>query len=197
MKRAAQRRDLRSLYEAVPHLTFEDAAALLAHLARNPLFLAADVLPHLAELKTGPGPYVAASYGSREATACLEIFVWPVGAATPIHDHTSWGVYQCVSGTLLEDRYTRLDDGSQPEAAHLRRRWHRAWAPADGVSTVGAYEEGIHRIANATSRLAVSVHLYGPRAGAFDGRDYDPTRDFVCDRLEFAQAPSAALAALG
>jgi hypothetical protein len=28
------------------------------------------------------------------------------------------------------------------------------------------------------------VHLYGPRLGEIDGRDYDPSRDYVCDRLE-------------
>jgi hypothetical protein len=26
------------------------------------------------------------------------------------------------------------------------------------------------------------VHLYGPRMGTIDGRDYDPSRDYVCDR---------------
>ncbi len=28
--------------------------------------------------------------------------------------------------------------------------------------------------------------MYGPRMGTFDGRDYDPRRDFVCDRIEEA-----------
>src|SRR5438477_13131851 len=55
---------------------------------------------------------------------------------------------------------------------------------ADGASTVRPYAGGIHRIANAGTRPAISVHLYGPRMGLFDGRDYDPSRDFVCDRLE-------------
>jgi hypothetical protein len=32
--------------------------------------------------------------------------------------------------------------------------------------------------------MAISVHLYGPRLGEIDGRDYDPSRDFVCDRRE-------------
>jgi hypothetical protein len=49
---------------------------------------------------------------------------------------------------------------------------------------VGAYAAGIHRISNTSGRPAISVHLYGPRQGVFDGRDYDPTREFVCDRLE-------------
>jgi hypothetical protein len=32
--------------------------------------------------------------------------------------------------------------------------------------------------------VAISVHLYGPRMDEVDGRDYDPSRDHVCDRLE-------------
>ena len=28
------------------------------------------------------------------------------------------------------------------------------------------------------------MHLYGPRTGGVDGRDYDPSRDYVCDRLD-------------
>ena len=58
------------------------------------------------------------------------------------------------------------------------------WRREDGASTVQPYEGGIHRIANAGNRPAISVHLYGPRMGLLDGRDYDPARDMVCDRLE-------------
>ena len=58
------------------------------------------------------------------------------------------------------------------------------WRREDGISTVRPYELGIHRIMNLGDRPAISVHLYGPRLGAFDGRDYDPGRDFVCDRME-------------
>jgi hypothetical protein len=43
---------------------------------------------------------------------------------------------------------------------------------------------GIHRVGNPYSEGAVSVHLYGPRTGGVDGRDYDPSREYVCDRLE-------------
>jgi hypothetical protein len=66
----------------------------------------------------------------------------------------------------------------------LRRRWRRTWDRHDGASTVGPYEAGIHRIANPGRQPSVSVHIYGPRTGVLDGRDYDPTRDFVCDRVE-------------
>jgi hypothetical protein len=45
-------------------------------------------------------------------------------------------------------------------------------------------DRGIHRVGNPYGEVAISVHLYGPRAGEVDGRDYEPTRDYVCDRLE-------------
>ena len=136
-------------------------------------------------------------FGTRETSTCLQVFVWPAGAATPIHDHTSWGAYQCVIGSLTEERYQRLDSGAQPSTARLRKAWQRQWRQADGATTVLAYEDGIHRVRNTSSRPTVSVHLYGPRMGIFDGRDYDPTRDFVCDRLELDEvAAHAALAAL-
>jgi hypothetical protein len=27
------------------------------------------------------------------------------------------------------------------------------------------------------------MHLYGPQIGEVDGRDYDPSKNYVCDRL--------------
>jgi hypothetical protein len=39
-------------------------------------------------------------------------------------------------------------------------------------------------VGNPGSEVAISVHLYGPRAGEIDGRDYDPSQNYVCDRME-------------
>jgi predicted metal-dependent enzyme (double-stranded beta helix superfamily) len=49
---------------------------------------------------------------------------------------------------------------------------------------VAPYAGGIHRVTNASSRRAISVHVYGPRMSSLDGRDYDPSRDYVCDRFD-------------
>ena len=46
------------------------------------------------------------------------------------------------------------------------------------------YDGGIHRASNPNEDTAISVHLYGPRIGEVDGRDYEPTSDSVCNRLE-------------
>ena len=111
----------------------------------------------------------------------LQLFVWPRGAATPIHDHTTWGIYLCLAGQLGEDRYIRLDDGTRLGTAHLRRDWRAVWRPTE-QSTLLPYDGGIHQVRNAGLNTAVSLHLYGPQLGLLDGRDYDPRRDFVCDR---------------
>lgn len=66
----------------------------------------------------------------------------------------------------------------------MKKVWRLTWGPEDGISTVLPYGGGIHRISNPTEELAISVHLYGPRLGEMDGRDYDPSRDYVCDRRE-------------
>ena len=53
----------------------------------------------------------------------------------------------------------------------------------DWVSTVLSYDEGIHWVGNPGKSMAISVHLYGPWVGEIDGRDYDRSRDYVCDRV--------------
>jgi hypothetical protein len=188
MTSAQNIRELDRLYRQLPELGANESSAFLTRLARNPEFIMTQILPALSHVQAGSEPVIAATYGVRESSPCLQVFVWAAGSATPVHDHTSWGAYHCVVGTLIEERYERLDDGAQPSTARLRKAWQRALRNEDGASTVGAYAAGIHRISNTSGRTAVSVHIYGPREGVFDGRDYDPKREFVCDRLEMDEA---------
>ena len=192
MSLALNMSELERLRCLLPELDLADAVPALAHLVRDPVFQGAQILPLLERGSRAGEPYIAHTYGVQERSACLQIFVWPAGSSTQIHDHTSWGAYCCAAGSLLEERYERLDDSAQPHTARLRKLWQRVWRSGDGVSTVLPYEGGIHRIANPNDRPVVSMHLYGPRMGVFDGRDYDPSRDFVCDRLETGGPPASA-----
>jgi predicted metal-dependent enzyme (double-stranded beta helix superfamily) len=176
--------DLRDLLHVLPDIRLDEATEFMAQLTHNPAFVTTQIVPFVTWAAPTREPSIPISYGTREASTCLQVFVWPAGATTPIHDHTSWGAYQCVIGSLVEQRYERLDDGEQPSIARLRKAWQRSWCSEDGASMVRPYEQGIHRITNPNSYPAISVHMYGPRSGVFDGRDYDPKRDVVCDRLE-------------
>ena len=159
------------------------AAGFLAGLVQNGSFLRSHVLPLLEEARDAERWYVARRWDGADGTFSLQVFVWPPGTRTMIHDHSSWGAYACAAGTVFEERYERLDDGSRHDHARLEGAWQLSWSPEDGASTVLPGNGGIHRVGNPYEETAVSVHLYGPRLEVVDGRDYDPSRDYVCDRL--------------
>jgi predicted metal-dependent enzyme (double-stranded beta helix superfamily) len=176
--------ELEKLSNLPTQLDLQRAAPFLAHLVRDPAFLDAYVLPLLEEAREADDWYVAQRCDGQDGSYSLQVFVWPEGSRTQIHDHTSWGAYCCVVGSILEERYERLDDGTQLEYARLKKVWQLSWSQEDGASSVLPYDEGIHRVGNLGSKRAISVHLYGPRLGELDGRDYEPSRDYVCDRRE-------------
>lgn len=176
--------ELGRLSDLTPELALPQAAALIARLAREPAFLNAHVLPLLEEMREAEDWYVAYRHDGQDGSYSLQIFVWPPGSRTKIHDHTSWGAYCCVVGSVLEERYERLDDGSRLNYARLKKVWQLSWSKEDGVSTVLPYGRGIHRVGNPSDSPAISVHLYGPQIGVLDGRDYDPSQNYVCDRVD-------------
>jgi predicted metal-dependent enzyme (double-stranded beta helix superfamily) len=169
----------------VPHaeVALWDTIPLLSSLMDDAAFLGSRVLPLVED--TAEDWYVAHHHDSPDGSYSLQIFVWPPGSWTRIHDHSTWGGFFCAVGSMLEVRYERLDNGSVPYHAHLKELWRVAWGREDGISTILPYERGIHRVGNPNEEPAISVHVYGPRLGEIDGRDYDPSRDYVCDRPHY------------
>jgi predicted metal-dependent enzyme (double-stranded beta helix superfamily) len=180
---SAQESQLEAIAALPLELALREAVPSLVRVSDNPAFLNAHVLPLLQEAREAEDWYVAYSCNGQDDSYSLQVFVWPPGSRTQIHDHTSWGAYCCVLGSVLEERYERLDDGSQLDYARLKKVWQLWWSREDGASTVLPYDGGIHRVGNPSDSLAISMHLYGPRIGEVDGRDYDPSRNYVCDRL--------------
>jgi predicted metal-dependent enzyme (double-stranded beta helix superfamily) len=183
-KLAPDTNELREIAMLPTESALPRAARFLADLVRDGGFIKGEILPLLISAKHARDWYVARQYAGEDGSYALKVFVWPAGTGTRIHDHSSWGAYACVLGTILEERYDRVDDGSVFDHARLKKAWQLFWNPEDGASTVLPGGGGIHRVGNAGEELAVSVHLYGPRLEPVDGRDYDPSRDYVCDRTE-------------
>jgi len=176
---------LQKLTELPTGPALQQAAPFLASLVKDIDFFEGEVRPVLEEARGAVGDwYVAQSFGGKDRSYSLQVFVWPPCAETKIHDHTSWGVYCCAVGSVLEERYERLDDGSRLDHARLKKSGQRMWSREDGASSVLPHDGGIHRVGNPAEDVAISVHLYGPRLGEVDGRDYDPSCDYVCDRRE-------------
>ena len=167
-----------------PKPALRDAVTVLSHLARDSGFLASRVLPLIEEARRAEDWYVAFRHDGPVRSCSLQVFVWPPGSQTKIHDHSSWGAFCCVVGSVQEERYERTDDGSLSDHARLKMLWQLEWRREGGISTVLPYDGGIHRVGNPTGEPAITLHLYGPRLGEIDGRDFDPSRDYVCDRTE-------------
>lgn len=92
----------------------------------------------------------------RYAAAAL---VWHPGQASPVHGHHTWCGYAVLEGTLTETLYA-WDDGADcaiPVRTHAR--------DAGAVSYVRAGLTAIHRLANASMRPAISLHVYGVDGG--------------------------------
>ena len=176
---------LKSISELPTELALQQAAPFLVRLVKDPAFFEGEIRPLLKDARGAVSEwYVAHSYGGKDHSYSLQVFIWPPGTETKIHDHTSWGVYCCAVGSVLEERYERLDDGSRLDHARLRKIRQRKWSIEGGASSVLPHDGGIHRVGNPGDDAAISVHLYGPRVGEVDGRDYDLSCDYVCDRRE-------------
>jgi predicted metal-dependent enzyme (double-stranded beta helix superfamily) len=175
-------RESEPYYDLPLELTLESAVLLLDRLSSDLGFLASHVLPILREPPRSEPFYVSHQHDYPDGSA-LQVFVWAPGSRTPVRDHSAWGAFRCVVGTIVEERYERLDHSSRPGYARLRKAWRQVWGKHDGASTLLPFEGGIHRVGNPTERTAISLHVYGS-VDAVDGRDYDPSRFYVCDRLE-------------
>jgi len=100
-------------------------------------------------------------------------FVWGPGQATPIHDHTVWGMVGILRGSESCQPYSRMSDG----------RWAPAGFQIDmqpgDIEAVSPRIGDVHKVWNAsTNKVSVSIHVYGGNIGLIERHSYreDGTR---------------------
>jgi 3-mercaptopropionate dioxygenase len=88
-------------------------------------------------------------------------FVWGPGQATPVHDHTVWGLIGMLRGEEESQPYVLDADGRvvpHGEPVRLRPGQVEAVSPRLG---------DVHRVRNVfADRTSVSIHVYGGNIGA-------------------------------
>jgi predicted metal-dependent enzyme (double-stranded beta helix superfamily) len=94
-------------------------------------------------------------------------FVWGPGQATPIHDHTVWGLIGMLRGAEYSQAYRHAPDGSLAADGAPRRLLP---GNVDAVSpTIG----DIHQVGNVyADRVSISIHVYGADIGALQRSVY-------------------------
>jgi predicted metal-dependent enzyme (double-stranded beta helix superfamily) len=104
---------------------------------------------------------------SRERFSVVS-FVWGPGQATPIHDHSVWGLVGVLRGSEKVERYRRLSDGSL--VAEGEDLLHEG-----SVDAVSPRIGDIHRVTNGRADgPSISIHVYGANIGAVERATYAP-----------------------
>ena len=88
-------------------------------------------------------------------------FVWGPGQATPIHNHTVWGLIGMLRGAEDSQAYARTADGGwAPQGVPHRLQPGQVEAVSPTIGDV-------HRVNNAwEGRTSISIHVYGANIGA-------------------------------
>jgi len=92
-------------------------------------------------------------------------FVWGPGQATPIHDHTVWGLIGMLRGAELCTPYQWLDGRLVAGTSKLLR--------PGCVDALSPRIGDLHAVANALpDQPSVSIHVYGANIGAVERHTY-------------------------
>jgi len=94
-------------------------------------------------------------------------FVWGPGQATPVHDHTVWGLVGVLRGAEISQSYARTDASLVPHGRARRLE-------VGDIEAVSPTVGDIHKVTNAyDDRPSVSIHVYGADIGAVRRSTYD------------------------
>jgi predicted metal-dependent enzyme (double-stranded beta helix superfamily) len=94
-------------------------------------------------------------------------FVWGPGQATPVHDHTVWGLIGMLRGAECSQPWRIGDDGrAVPHGEGVRLE-------AGDVEAVSPTVGDVHRVHNVfDDRVSISIHVYGANIGAVRRHTY-------------------------
>lgn len=93
-------------------------------------------------------------------------FVWGPGQATPVHNHTVWGLIGVLRGAEIGQAYA-IGDGALVPGPIARLE------PGD-IEAVSPTIGDIHKVSNAfDDRVSISIHVYGANIGAVERATFD------------------------
>jgi predicted metal-dependent enzyme (double-stranded beta helix superfamily) len=101
---------------------------------------------------------------------CVVSFAWGPQQASPVHNHTVWGVIGQLVGTETSQTYAADATGALREVGPLE-----VLHPGQ-VATISPEENDIHRVSNPSKTvLSISIHVYGCNIGTTTRQKFDVT----------------------
>lgn len=88
-------------------------------------------------------------------------FVWGPGQATPIHNHTTWGLIGMLRGSEFSQGFELSADGKLTQSGDAIQ------LQPGSVEAVSPDIGDVHQVRNAfDDRVSISIHVYGANIGA-------------------------------
>ncbi|WP_238912774.1 cysteine dioxygenase family protein [Achromobacter insolitus] len=152
---------LQSLCASVQAAQMNAARALLRELAAS-VAQAGDMLQGLpTDLRAGRAESYTrhVAYADPHGAFTMVYLIWRPGQFSPVHGHKTWCTYQVLQGELTETHYRWDHESATAQACGVVAR-----RPGDIVTATQGLRQ-IHRLGNAGTKIAVSLHIYGVAQG--------------------------------
>ena len=104
-------------------------------------------------------------------TNLVEVISWLPGFGVAPHDHQTWGVVVGIDGTEMNIEWRRLDDGSEPGYAELKKYRETKVSKGDVLTFM---PNDIHSVRNDSDRPSLSLHIYGRVLANLERSEFDP-----------------------
>jgi len=149
-------RDLRTItaQETDPVKITDRVAPLAKKFARSPGWLR----PEYRECDAEQGFGVHLLHEEPNHDLAVFLISWLPNRGTTPHNHKTWAVVVGIEGHEQEINYERVDDGTKPGFADLKRGGERVMATGD---IARCYPEHIHSVRNVGRDISMSLHTYG------------------------------------
>lgn len=101
----------------------------------------------------------------------VNLVAWEPGREITPHDHKTWGVVGCLVGVEENYLWLRMDDGSQPGYADIKKQNKVITCfPGDVIAFTA---NDIHSVVNVSDAVAISLHVYGRNLNYTDRLQYN------------------------
>jgi len=111
---------------------------------------------YVVDPEQGFGVYLL--HEERDHSLAIFAVSWLPNRGTPPHDHGTWAVIAGVDGPERNEFFERIDDGSRPGYAELKKVGEKVFRAGD----VLAMRTGqVHSVWNDSDSVSVSLHMYG------------------------------------
>ena len=104
-------------------------------------------------------------------TNLVEVISWLPGVGVAPHDHQTWGGVVGIDGTEMNIEWRRLDDGSEPGYAELKKYRETKVSKGDVLTFM---PNDIHSVRNDSDRPSLSLHIYGRVLANLERSEFDP-----------------------